>query len=172
MWGIASRGAGTPVRHPAGAPTGRSLLSVATVEPHKNHRLLIDAFGRLKERHPDLGLVMVGKAGWMTDDLQELMRSHVDQGGRFRWLDKVDDRLLDGLYRHAFLAVQPAFYEGFGTPVIEALGNGVPTLSSTGGSLPEAGGGRGAVLHPPHLDALDDLIEHPPTRRADPRRIL
>lgn len=144
---------------PAEAPTGRYLLSVATVEPRKNHRLLIDAFDRLKERHPDLGLVMVGKAGWMTDDLQELMRSHVDQGGRFRWLDKVDDRLLDGLYRHAFLAVQPAFYEGFGTPVIEALGNGVPTLSSTGGALPEAGGEWAEYFDPTDVDELVELIE-------------
>lgn len=144
---------------PAEAPTGRYLLSVATVEPRKNHRLLIDAFDRLKERHPDLGLVMVGKAGWMTDDLQELMRSHVDQGARFRWLDKVDDRLLDGLYRHAFLAVQPAFYEGFGTPVIEALGNGVPTLSSTGGALPEAGGEWAEYFDPTDVDELVELIE-------------
>ena len=144
---------------PAEAPVGRYLLSVATVEPRKNHRLLIAAFDRLASLHPDLGLVMVGKAGWMTDDLQAMMRNHPDQGGRFRWLDKVDDRLLDALYRHAFLAVQPAFYEGFGTPVIEALGNGVPTLSSTGGALPEAGGALAEYFDPEDVDELVELIE-------------
>ena len=144
---------------PEEAPLGRYLLSVATVEPRKNHALLIEAFDRLAPRHPDLGLVMVGKAGWMTGDLQRRMLDHPDQGGRFRWLDKVDDRLLDGLYRHAFLAVQPAFYEGFGTPVIEALGNGVPTLSSTGGALPEAGGEWAEYFDPTDVDELVELIE-------------
>lgn len=151
--------AGDHLPLPAEAPVGRYLLSVATVEPRKNHRLLIAAFDRLKERHPDLGLVMVGKAGWMTDDLQASMLAHPDQGGRFRWLDKVDDALLQGLYRHAFLAVQPAFYEGFGTPVIEALGNGVPTLSSTGGALPEAGGAWAEYFDPDDADELVELIE-------------
>lgn len=144
---------------PPEAPPGRYLLSVATVEPRKNHGLLVAAFDRLKDRHPDLALVMVGKAGWMTDDLQAAMLGHPDQGGRFRWLDKVDDPLLDALYRHAFLAVQPAFYEGFGTPVIEALGNGVPTLSSDGGALPEAGGDRAEYFDPHDLDGLVRLIE-------------
>ncbi|MBX7069327.1 MAG: glycosyltransferase family 4 protein [Microthrixaceae bacterium] len=144
---------------PTEAPPGRYLLSVATVEPRKNHRLLIRAFDRLKEAHPDLSLVMVGKAGWMTEELQQEMLSHPDQGERFRWLSKVDDHLLDGLYRHAFLAVQPAFYEGFGTPVIEALGNGVPTLSSTGGALPEAGGEWAEYFDPDDVDELIELIE-------------
>jgi len=144
---------------PAEAPLGRYLLSVATVEPRKNHRLLLAAFDRLKDRHDDLGLVFVGKAGWMTDDLQRLMLDHPDQGGRFRWLDRVDDDLLDALYRHAFLAVQPAFYEGFGTPVIEALGNGVPTLSSTGGALPEAGGHWAEYFEPDDVDELVELVE-------------
>jgi len=144
---------------PTQAPDGRYLLSVATVEPRKNHALLVAAFDELKDRHPDLGLVMVGKAGWMTDDLQAAMLGHPDQGVRFRWLSKVDDDLLDALYRHAFLAVQPAFYEGFGTPVIEALGNGVPTLSSTGGALPEAGGEWAEYFDPNDRDELVELIE-------------
>ena len=147
------------LERPAQAPPGRYLLSVATIEPRKNHGLLIDAFDRLRDGHPDLGLVFVGKAGWMTDDLQARIASHPDHGGRFRWLDKVDDELLDALYAHAFLAVQPAFYEGFGTPVIEALGHGVPTLSSTGGALPEAGGALAEYFEPDDLDALVGLVE-------------
>ncbi len=144
---------------PAEAPAGRYLLSVATVEPRKNQALLIGAFERLRDSHDDLSLVLVGKTGWMTADLIERMRTHPDQGGRFRWLDKVDDRLLDALYRHAFLAVQPSFYEGFGTPVIEALGNGVPTLASTGGALPEAGGAYAEYFDPHDLDALVALVD-------------
>ncbi|NLA35556.1 MAG: glycosyltransferase [Actinobacteria bacterium] len=143
---------------PAEAPEGRYILSVATVEPRKNHDLLIRAFDALRDEIADLSVVFVGKAGWMTDDLQARMRSHRDHGGRLRWLDKVDDDLLNALFRNAYLAVQPAFYEGYGTPVIEALGNGVPTLSSNGGSLPEAGGEYAEYFDPTDLNALVDLI--------------
>lgn len=143
---------------PSEAPSGRYILSVATVEPRKNHDLLIRAFDQLRDEIDDLSLVFVGKAGWMTDELQARMRSHPDHGGRFLWLDNVDDPLLNALYRHAYLAVQPAFYEGYGTPVIEALGNGVPTLSSNGGSLPEAGGDFADYFDPNDVDQLVELI--------------
>lgn len=143
---------------PPEAPPGRYILSVATVEPRKNHDLLIRAYDTLRDEIDDLSVVFVGKAGWMTDELQDRMRSHPDHGGRFRWLDKVDDTLLNALFRHAYLAVQPAFYEGYGTPVIEALGNGVPTLSSSGGSLPEAGGTYAEYFDPVDLDELVALI--------------
>jgi glycosyltransferase involved in cell wall biosynthesis len=43
--------------------------------------------------------------------------------------------------------------------VIEALANGVPTLSSTGGALPEAGGEFAEFFDPHDVDALAALIE-------------
>ena len=144
---------------PSEAPPGRYLLNVGTVEPRKNHDLLIRAFDALADLHPDLSVCFVGKAGWMTEDLQRRLRTHRLAGGRFRWLDQVDDGLLDALYRHAFLAVQPAEYEGYGTPVIEALANGVPTLSSNGGALPEAGGDYAEFFDPHDVDELAGLIE-------------
>ncbi|MCC6227093.1 MAG: glycosyltransferase family 4 protein [Microthrixaceae bacterium] len=143
---------------PPQAPPGRYLLNVGTVEPRKNHDQLIRAFDRLAGTYPDLSVCFVGKAGWLTDDLQGRLRNHPMAGGRFRWLEDVDDLLLDALYRHAFLAVQPAYYEGYGTPVIEALANGVPTLASTRGALPEAGGGFAEYFDPDDLDALVSLI--------------
>lgn len=144
---------------PVEAPPGRYILSVGTVEPRKNHGLLLDAFDRLRDTHDDLSLVMIGKTGWMTEAVIERMRSHPDQGGRFVWPEYVSDDLLDAFYRHAFLAVQPSFYEGFGAPVVEALGNGVPTLASTGGALPEAGGDWAEYFDPHDLDGLVALID-------------
>ncbi|MEZ5253696.1 MAG: hypothetical protein R2689_07525 [Microthrixaceae bacterium] len=55
---------------------------------------MIRAYDTLRDEIDDLSVVFVGKAGWMTDELQDRMRSHPDHGGRFRWLDKVDDTLL------------------------------------------------------------------------------
>ncbi len=147
------------VPRPTDAPPGRYVLSVATIEPRKNHLLLLDAFDALSDRHPDLSLVFVGMPGWMTEDTIDRFEGHPLVGSRFRWLDRVDDDELDALYRHAFLCVQPSFYEGFGTPVIEALANGVPTLASTGGALPEAGGTWADYFEPDDVGELVGLID-------------
>lgn len=143
---------------PASAPPGRYVLSVATIEPRKNHATLLDAFDQLLAGGRDVSLVFVGKAGWKTEALIDRMTHHPEFGGRFVWLDRVDDDELDALYRHAFVACQPSFYEGFGTPVIEALGHGVPTLSSSDGAQPEAGGEWAEYFDPHDTDALVDLL--------------
>lgn len=150
-------GGGSAVR-PAGLG-GRYLLTVGTLEPRKNHALVLAAFDRLKVHYPDLGLVIVGKQGWKTRGLADAIARHPEAGRRLRWMRQTDDATLDGLFRHAFLAVTPSLYEGFGTPVIEALARGVPTLCSDRGALPEAGGRWAEYFDPEDLDALVCLIE-------------
>ncbi|MDL5477593.1 glycosyltransferase, partial [Klebsiella pneumoniae] len=44
--------------------------------------------------------------------------------------------------------VFPSLYEGFGLPLLEAMQLGVPTLCSTGGSLPEIAGGASLEVDP------------------------
>lgn len=147
---------------PVGAPVGlggRYLLMVATLEPRKNHRLLLAAFDRLRGTYPDLRLVIVGKQGWQTRDLVDRIVRHPEEGGRLRWMQQIDDATLEVVYRDAFLAVTPSLYEGFGTPVIEALARGVPTLASDRGALPEAGGRWAEYFDPDDLDALVGLID-------------
>ena len=137
----------------------RYLLVVGTVEPRKNQRLVLDAFDRLSRRHPDLGLVLVGKEGRMAEQTVSDLRAHPLFGQRLRWLEGVDDAQLAWLYQHAFLVVAPSRYEGLGVPVMEALHHGCATISSTGGALVEAGGGRVEEIDPDDLDGLTVAIE-------------
>jgi glycosyltransferase involved in cell wall biosynthesis len=137
----------------------RYALDVATFEPRKNHALLLDAFDRLAAHRPDATLVLVGKVGWKSEALLERLAAHPLLGTRLFWFERADDELLASLYRHAFVAITPSLSEGFGTPVIEALAHGVPTLSSRGGALPEAGGDLAEYFDPRDVDGLVALWE-------------
>lgn len=131
------------------------LLVVGTVEPRKNHQLVLNAWDELRRSNPGLGLVLVGKEGWMVDDLVNRIRSHEEFGNRLQWLGGLNDSELLWLYQNAFITIAPSRYEGLGVPVIEALMNGSPAIVSTGGALPEAGEGHTELVDP---DAVEDLV--------------
>lgn len=128
--------AGTDLR----APIGRYMLMVGTIEPRKNQKLAVEVFDALAPRHPDLGLVLVGKRGWKVDELIRTIEDHPELGRRLLWLEEVDDLRLSRLYRDAWLTLTPARYEGLGMSVTESLQAGTPVIASTAGALPEAGG--------------------------------
>ena len=148
----------TPVVPPTDVTALRYALCVSTLEPRKNHALLLDAYDAIRDRVPDFGLVFVGKIGWKTEALIDRIRSHPDLGTRIHWFDRLDDPSLEGIYDAAHCVVMPSFYEGFGLPIIEALSRGVPTLSSNGGALPEAGGDRVDYFDPTSVDELVALL--------------
>lgn len=129
-----------PVELPAELDGVRSVLAVGTVEPRKNHALLLDTFERLWPQFPDVHLVVVGRAGWNNEVVIGRLRRHPEVGRRLHWYEGAGDALLDTLYRNATVVAVPSVTEGFGLPVIEALRAGVPVVSSSGGALPEAGG--------------------------------
>ncbi|MCB1272395.1 MAG: glycosyltransferase family 4 protein [Microthrixaceae bacterium] len=147
----------SPVELPRGMD--RFLLVVGTLEPRKNQALVIDAFDQLSARHPDLGLVLVGRQGWMVEDLVSRIRDHPLAGTRLLWPDGVTDAELAWLYGNAFLTIAPSHYEGLGVPVMEALGHGSPTLASDGGAQGEAGGTHVETIDPDDLDTLCVVLE-------------
>lgn len=125
---------------PAEVPPGRYVLVVGTVEPRKNHAVLLDAFERLAPAVDDLHLVIVGRPGWENDDVVRRLESQPMRGTRLHWFRAAGDDVLATLYRHALVVAVPSATEGFGLPVIEAFRHGVPVVASTGGALREAGG--------------------------------
>src|SRR5271165_3702279 len=106
------------------------VLFVGTRQPRKNLSRLIEAFISLKKQ-TDLPhkLVLVGRWGWLCDDLIALtndrnVRDHV------QLLDYVPRTDLPYLYSGADLFVLPSLYEGFGLPLIEAMACGTPVAAA------------------------------------------
>lgn len=122
----------------------RYLLTVGTVEPRKNHALVLDAYEALiqDDDFSDVHLVIVGKPGWNNEPVIERIRRHQEFGRRIHWPDDVDDSELHELYRHAQICLCLSHYEGFGLPVVEALAFGVPVICTADSVMEEVAKGR------------------------------
>lgn len=108
-----------------------TILMVGTIEPRKAHAVLLTAHDHWRDTVGDAApdLVVVGRRGWRTEALQQRMLEHPALGDGFVWLDDASDELLAALYVRAALVVVPSYGEGFGLPVVEALGFGCRVLA-------------------------------------------
>jgi alpha-1,2-rhamnosyltransferase len=110
-----------------GAPT---YLTVATIEPRKNHAFLLDAFEQVWADQPHVRLCIVGRIGWLCDGILRRIRSHPRYGRSLFMYNDLSDGELDYCYRYAKAFLFPSKAEGFGLPIVEALSYGLPTLVS------------------------------------------
>jgi glycosyltransferase involved in cell wall biosynthesis len=106
-----------------------ALLMVGTLEPRKAHAQALDAMELLWQRGVDLNLVIVGKAGWLTDALVLRLRGHAELGRRLFWFEHASDALLAQLYSRCAALLAPSQGEGFGLPLVEAAQHGLPIIA-------------------------------------------
>lgn len=106
-----------------------SFLCVATLEPRKGQRQIIDAFQLLWDEGLDVSLVLVGPQGWKVEALAEAINNHPEQGQRFFWLQGISDEYLEQVYRSSTCLIAASINEGFGLPLIEAARHGTPIIA-------------------------------------------
>lgn len=131
------------------------ILSVGTLEPRKNVARLLAAFQSLEpELQRNWPLLLAGDQGWLTGELA----ARLQQEANVRWLGFVPDEDMPGLYQAAGVFAYVSLFEGFGMPVLEAMGYGVPVLTSNLSSLPEAAGGAALLADPLSTSAIADSL--------------
>lgn len=140
----------------------RYLLYVGDINWNKNVVGLIEAFSKISDNQ--VSLVLVGKAfvgGVATPELTSVNEAIENSPKRhlIKKLGFVPTHHLSAIYKGATLYVQPSWYEGFGFPVIEALIQGTPVLSSNQGSLPEVGGEYVHYFDPNHSQDLSNKLD-------------
>lgn len=154
----------TPVSWDRLSPTkhlikGPYILTVSAEYPHKNLTTLVKAFA-LARRRRDLDgvrLVIVGQCAAKlvsTDDKGQLDRA-IEEAGIAHdvlRLGYVRDEDVGALYRDALAFVFPSLFEGFGMPAVEALGFGLPVITTRCAALPETTLGFARYVKDP-LDA-------------------
>lgn len=144
------------------------LLYAGTLQPRKNISFLVRTFAKLHINYPTLKLVLTGKKGWLYDEIFETVQS-LSLQKKVIFTGYVSDEELITLYRNALCFVHPSLYEGFGLPLIEAMANGCPVVSSFASSLPEIGGDACLYFDPKNeadlTEKLQTIIESQTTRK-------
>jgi glycosyltransferase involved in cell wall biosynthesis len=106
-----------------------SFLIVGTLEPRKGHVQVLDVFEQLWRDGLDANLVIVGKEGWMADELVARLRTHAELNKRLFWLEGISDEYLEKLYAASTCLIAASYGEGFGLPLIEAAQHKLPIIA-------------------------------------------
>jgi glycosyltransferase involved in cell wall biosynthesis len=121
--------AASPHRAPSPEKT-LDYLYVASGEPHKNHRRLIEAWINLAEQglFPSLGLTLDPTTHevlckWITDKAS----LHALQ---IKMLGTLSSEQIERTYLGSKALIFPSLFESFGLPLVEAMAVGIPILAS------------------------------------------
>jgi glycosyltransferase involved in cell wall biosynthesis len=120
------------------------ILAVASLDPRKNFKRLIEAFVGLN--CPGIKLVVCGNKNkvFNHESLASVFNSNINISHR----GYVSDEELAHLYSNALLFAYPSIYEGFGMPPLEAMANGCPVLTSSIPSIQEVCGKAAFYCNP------------------------
>ncbi|MGA2117566.1 MAG: glycosyltransferase [Bryobacteraceae bacterium] len=130
-----------PVLRSLGLEPERYLLYPANFWPHKNHEMLLTAFGLYRSSHPDsdLKLVLTGAPGTRQDFLVDAA-ARMGMSGSVVFPGYVPEADFSALMQGSMALIFPSLFEGFGMPLLEAMAAARPLLVSNATSLPEVAG--------------------------------
>jgi glycosyltransferase involved in cell wall biosynthesis len=130
------------------------VVWVGTVEPRKNLPGLLAAFAFVARDHPDHELVLVGPQGWGPQLDEQLAALPPDVRRRVRGLGFLSDDDRCAVVAGAATLCYPSTREGFGLPVLEAMVQGTPVVTSSGTSTEEVAAGAGLLVDPASPEAI------------------
>ncbi len=136
-----------------------TFLMVSTIEPRKGHAQVLAAFEQLWSKDIDVCLVIVGKQGWMVDDLAQRLSNHEEAGRRLLWLQNASDEFLEKIYAESDCLVMASLGEGFGLPLVEAAQHKLPIIARDLPVLREIGQEHAYYFHGVEASDLSSAIE-------------
>lgn len=167
-----------PVRTHLRPPDRPTFVIVGTIEGRKNHQMLLNIWSRLIAR---LGretpkLLIIGQRGWEAESVLRRLDGDEKLSGHVVELSHCSDDELASHFASARALLFPSLSEGYGLPLAEALGMGVPVIASDLPVFREIAGSVPAYLSPFDDQAWEEAIldyasSESPTRAAQLDRI-
>jgi glycosyltransferase involved in cell wall biosynthesis len=154
------------------------FVMVGTIEPRKNHLLILHLWRALRAELGDATprLIVVGARGWENENVIDLLERSPALKTVVEERSRVSDAELVGILKGARALLLPSFAEGYGMPLSESLALGVPVLCSDIPTFREVGG-----MVPEFFDPLDGpawrtavidyLSDESPRRKAQFQRL-
>lgn len=103
-------------------------LMVGTIEPKKGHIPVIQSFERLWRNGFDRKLVLVGRRGWMDEEVVLAIKKSPFAEDKLVWFDDLNDVDLYFAYKYSRALIFASYAEGFGIPLIEAAKLELPAI--------------------------------------------
>jgi glycosyltransferase involved in cell wall biosynthesis len=144
------------------------LFFVGNSFPYKNLNRIVSAYAEIKHTYPNLQLVFAGKKEFFYNQLEKsvIERSIPD----VHFLGYISDGEKRWLFKNATAYVCASLSEGFHIPMLEAMHEECPVLSSDATCLPEVGGDAPLYFNPNSTDelvaAITRLLEEPNLRES------
>lgn len=136
------------------------FVVIGRIEPRKNSLGISQAYQQAVNLQPDLpNLVFIGRPGRGGQELIKKIKSlPAFQVGKILLLGYQSFPITHELLRQSQGLIFPSLYEGFGFTILEGMAAGVPVLTSTTSSLPEAAGQAALTVDPTNLKAIAEGI--------------
>lgn len=152
---VALLASGITAKAPGKRPIEKPYFVIlSTIEPRKNHLLLLQIWRSLSQRLGDKTphLFLIGGRGWECENVVDMLERCQFLKGVVTEIAHCPDTDLINYIHHSQALLTPSFIEGYGLPLIEALTLGVPVIAS---DLPVFREIAGDV--PEYVDSLDGM---------------
>jgi O-antigen biosynthesis alpha-1,2-rhamnosyltransferase len=106
------------------------FLMVGWLDPRKNQAFVLKAMARLRRENIAMQMVVIAKRGLGTNAFHTYLNADPELARSVHAFHDATDTELEFCYRHAAALVYPSTTEGFGLPLVEALGHGLPVFAS------------------------------------------
>lgn len=154
------------------------FVCLSTIEPRKNHLLLLHLWRRMVEKRGKAAvprLILIGKRGWENENILDLLERAPALQDTVIEKNSLSDEDVASLLQHSNGLLFPSFTEGYGLPLTEAMSLAVPSICSDIPVLREIGGGIPLFIDPlnaPEWEkAINDFSKYGPLWQAQKTRL-
>ena len=130
-----------------------------SADPDKNLTNLLKAFSVFKKRQAsNLKLILAGSTAAPSKDFLKSLSTYKYRGDVVM-AGQLEDAEYAAIIGGAYAFVSPFSYEGFGSPVLQAIRCHVPVITSTNSAMQEVAGDAALYVNPAdHLDIAEKMM--------------